>query len=85
MSKDFEIQAPALIFPGQLAPERASGRKKAEYDVAVADWTARLVPAGRRARARVVAKEAALLAGRRWFESCVFALDPSASLRWSAA
>jgi nicotinate-nucleotide pyrophosphorylase (carboxylating) len=54
-------------------------------DIGVADWTARLVPAGRRTRARVVAKEAALLAGRRWFEGCVFALDPSASLRWSAA
>ncbi|HSX66839.1 tetratricopeptide repeat protein [Nocardioides sp.] len=32
MSEDFEIQAPALIFPGQLAPERAYG---AAYDLLV--------------------------------------------------
>lgn len=30
MSDDFEIKAPALIFPGQLAPERAYG---AAYDL----------------------------------------------------
>ncbi len=32
MSDDFEIQAPALIFPGQLAPERAYGTA---YDLLV--------------------------------------------------
>ena len=54
-------------------------------DIGLADWTARLVPAGRRAAARVVAKEAAVLCGLRWFDACVHALDPSAVVRWVAA
>jgi nicotinate-nucleotide pyrophosphorylase (carboxylating) len=52
-------------------------------DIGRADWTALLVPAGRRAQARVVAKEAAVLAGERWFDACVHALDPSATVRWA--
>lgn len=54
-------------------------------DIGRGDWTARLVPAGRRAAARVVAKEAAVLCGQRWFDACVHALDPSATLRWTVA
>jgi nicotinate-nucleotide pyrophosphorylase (carboxylating) len=54
-------------------------------DIGVADWTARLVPAGRRAAARVVAKEAAVLCGQRWFDACLHALDPSAAVRWAVA
>jgi nicotinate-nucleotide pyrophosphorylase (carboxylating) len=54
-------------------------------DIGRADWTALLVPAQRRVTARVTAKEAALLCGQRWFDACVRALDPSASVRWSVA
>jgi nicotinate-nucleotide pyrophosphorylase (carboxylating) len=54
-------------------------------DIGVADWTARLVPTGRRAAARVVAKEAAVLCGQRWFDACLHALDPSAAVRWAVA
>lgn len=54
-------------------------------DIGVADWTARLVPAGRRAAARVVAKEGAVLCGQRWFDACLHALDPSAAVRWTVA
>ena len=54
-------------------------------DIGVADWTARLVPAGRRAAARVVAKEAAVLCGQRWFDACLHALDPSATVHWQVA
>lgn len=54
-------------------------------DIGVADWTAHLVPDGRRAAARVVAKDAAVLCGQRWFDACVHALDPSATVRWAAA
>jgi hypothetical protein len=67
-------------------------------DIGRGDWTAQLVPAGRRARAQVVAKEAAVICGRPWFDACVLALDPPpASMaggrragrggrhRWSAA
>ena len=54
-------------------------------DVGRADWTAMLVPANKRVQARVVAKEAALLCGRRWFDHCIHTLDPTASVQWLAA
>ena len=54
-------------------------------DIGRGDWTAMLVPAGRRARARVTAKEAAVLCGQRWFDACMKALDPAAQVRWAAA
>ena len=54
-------------------------------DIGRGDWTAMLVPAGRRATGRVVAKEAAVLCGQPWFEACVHALDASARLTWHAA
>jgi nicotinate-nucleotide pyrophosphorylase (carboxylating) len=54
-------------------------------DIGRADWTALLVPAGRRVRARVVAKEAAVLCGRRWFDHCIHALDARADIQWLAA
>jgi nicotinate-nucleotide pyrophosphorylase (carboxylating) len=54
-------------------------------DMGLGDWTAQLVPAGRRVHGRVVAKEAAVLCGQAWFEACLFALDPQADLRWAVA
>ncbi len=54
-------------------------------DIGPADWTARLVPAGRRVQARVVAKEGLLLCGQRWFDACIHALDPAAVVHWQAA
>jgi nicotinate-nucleotide pyrophosphorylase (carboxylating) len=52
-------------------------------DIGNGDWTARLVPAGRRAHAQVVAKEAAVLCGRAWFDACVRALDTTATVNWA--
>jgi nicotinate-nucleotide pyrophosphorylase (carboxylating) len=54
-------------------------------DVGRADWTAMLVPAGRRVRARVKVREEALLCGRDWFEACVKALDATARIEWHYA
>jgi nicotinate-nucleotide pyrophosphorylase (carboxylating) len=54
-------------------------------DIGRADWTALLVPARRRVRARVVAKEPAVLCGRRWFDHCLHALDAGADIQWLAA
>ena len=53
-------------------------------DIGIADWTALLVPPERRAQASVVAKEAAVLAGQRWFDACVRTLDDAASVHWLA-
>jgi len=49
-------------------------------DIGTCDWTGLLVPPGKRVRARVIAREAALLAGREWFEGVVRALDATAAL-----
>jgi nicotinate-nucleotide pyrophosphorylase (carboxylating) len=54
-------------------------------DLGRGDWTAQLVPAGRRVRARVTAKEPAVLCGQAWFDDCVRALDASAQLHWLVA
>jgi nicotinate-nucleotide pyrophosphorylase (carboxylating) len=52
-------------------------------DIGRGDWTGQLVPAGRRVRARVVAREAAVLCGRDWFDGVVRHLDPAATLDWA--
>ena len=52
-------------------------------DVGVCDWTAQLVPANQRVKARLLVREEAVLCGRDWFEGCLLGLDPSASLTWT--
>jgi nicotinate-nucleotide pyrophosphorylase (carboxylating) len=54
-------------------------------DIGEGDWTAQLVPAGRRVHAQVTAKEAAVLCGQAWFEGCVRALDADAQVQWHVA
>ena len=54
-------------------------------DIGRADWTAMLVPAARRVRARVKVREEAVLCGRDWFDGCVKALDPNARIEWHYA
>lgn len=51
-------------------------------DVGSGDLTAALVDPQRRARARVLAREAAVVCGRPWVEAAVRELDPDARIRW---
>jgi nicotinate-nucleotide pyrophosphorylase (carboxylating) len=51
-------------------------------DIGVCDWTARLVPAGRRVRAQLRVREAAVLCGRPWFDGVFAALDATARIEW---
>jgi nicotinate-nucleotide pyrophosphorylase (carboxylating) len=60
-------------------------RDALKEDIGRGDWTAMLVPASHRVTGRVVAKEAAVICGRPWFDACVLALDPSASVTWAVA
>lgn len=53
-------------------------------DIGRGDWTALLVPATQRVRARVTVREAAVLCGREWFDGCVKALDADAHITWAA-
>lgn len=54
-------------------------------DIGRGDWTGLLVPAGERIRARVIARERAVLCGRDWFAGVVRRLDPQARLDWQVA
>jgi nicotinate-nucleotide pyrophosphorylase (carboxylating) len=54
-------------------------------DIGRGDWTALLVPAGRRVQAVVVANEPAVLCGQAWFDDCFAALDPAARIAWAHA
>ena len=51
-------------------------------DVGRGDWTALLLPAGRRVHAQLRVREAAVLAGRDWFDGCMHAVDAGTRLRW---
>ncbi len=51
-------------------------------DVGRGDWTGRLLPEGRRAKAHVRVREAAVLAGRDWFDGCMHAVDADTVVRW---
>lgn len=72
----------------EFSPERLAALAQADVaralqeDVAGGDLTAALVDPTRRARARVLAREAAVICGAPWVEATVRALDPSASVRW---
>ncbi|GAD23637.1 carboxylating nicotinate-nucleotide diphosphorylase [Acidovorax sp. MR-S7] len=51
-------------------------------DVGAGDLTAGLIDPARRARARVLAREAAVVCGAPWVEAALRALDPAVQLRW---
>jgi nicotinate-nucleotide pyrophosphorylase (carboxylating) len=54
-------------------------------DVGSGDVTARLVPAGERARARVIAREPAIVCGRPWVDEVFRQLDPGVRVDWQVA
>ena len=72
---DFSPQAVAALAHADVA------RALAE-DIGSGDLTAGLIDPKRRARARIVVREAAVLCGSAWAAAAVSALDPSAVLRW---
>ena len=48
------------------------------------DLTAHLIPANAMARARVITREDAILAGSAWFDACFKALDPNTRILWQS-
>ena len=51
-------------------------------DVRGGDLTASLIPAVARGRARVIAREAGVIAGCAWFDRCFTELDPDCEVFW---
>jgi nicotinate-nucleotide pyrophosphorylase (carboxylating) len=64
--------------------------RQASHDVAAAlaedigsgDLTAALLPANQTARAQILTRDAAVIAGRPWFDQCFRALDPTCRIAW---
>ena len=74
-NSDFSPSAIAALAAADVA------RALAE-DVGGGDLTAALVDPTRRARARVLAREAAVICGEPWATATVQSLDPGASITW---
>ena len=53
-------------------------------DIGTGDLTARLIPADRDARGRVITREHAVLCGTEWFTATFAALDPDCTVVWHA-
>jgi len=53
-----------------------------EEDVGSGDLTAQLIPSTQTARARVITREPAVIAGRPWFDACFKALDLGCVIDW---
>lgn len=64
------------------AQARADVERALAEDVGTGDLTAALVPAGRIARARVLAREPAVVCGAPWVEAVMQALDPAIAITW---
>lgn len=60
-------------------------RRALQEDVGPGDLTAALVPAQRRARARILAREPAVICGAPWAEAALRALDPTVQITWHVA
>jgi len=72
-----------------LAPDPQIVRRDVERalaeDIGDGDVTADLLSADARASARVITREAAVIAGSAWFEACFRQLDPEVTIEWRCA
>ncbi len=69
-----------------LPPEadivRQDVQRALEEDLGTGDATAALIPERSRASAHVLCREAAVIAGRPWFDATFRALDPTVEIHW---
>lgn len=73
------------IDPERLATEIARNVKAAlDEDLGSGDVSATLIDPARRAHARLVTREACVLAGKPWFDACFQTLDSECVIRWQA-
>jgi nicotinate-nucleotide pyrophosphorylase (carboxylating) len=77
MASTFDFSPAALA---DLA--RADAARALAEDVGAGDLTAALIPAGRRARARVLVRQPAVICGAPWVEAALGHVEPGAVLHW---
>jgi len=80
MTRTFDF-SPAAI----AALAAADAARALAEDVGEGDLTAGLVDPSRRALARVLAREAAVICGAPWADAALRQVDPSAEIRWQVA
>ncbi len=71
------------LAPPDPAVVAADVARALDEDVGAGDLTAALVPGGAVARASVIAREAAVVCGRPWFDAVFAALDPALAVDWA--
>lgn len=64
---------------------RTNVRAALDEDIGTGDVTAQLIPAHTVGRARVIAREDAVLCGTAWFDACFRTLDGDVEVIWQAA
>jgi len=64
---------------------RADAARALAEDIGPGDLTAALVDPARRARARVLAREAAVICGAPWVEAALRQMDPEVAIHWLVA
>lgn len=81
------LAQPAVDFSpqGVAAIAQADVERALAEDVSTGDLTAGLVDPARRARARVIARESAVICGAPWVEAALHALAPGARIEWKVA
>ena len=77
MQKTFDFSPSALQQLAQADVARALAE-----DVGTGDLTAGLIAPDRLARARVLARESAVVCGQAWVQAAILALDPQAQITW---
>ena len=77
MQKSFDFSTASLEKLAQSDVARAQAE-----DVGHGDLTAGLIAPNRRARARVLAREDAVVCGQAWVQAAILALDPKAQITW---
>src|SRR5512139_326377 len=78
---------PPLPLAGEGGEREAGGGASVALRApkAIHDLTAQLIPEAQTARARVITREAAVIAGRPWFDACYRALDPDCVIDWKVS
>ena len=72
--------------PDSIAAQvRQDVERALQEDVGSGDLTASQIPQGRRAHARILARESAVICGAPWAEAALRAIDPSVQLTWHVA
>jgi nicotinate-nucleotide pyrophosphorylase (carboxylating) len=76
-----------MSFTPELVAQHADAdaRRALDEDVGSGDLTAALIDAHAVLRARIIAREPAVLCGRPWFDAVFRRVDPTAEVEWLAA